>query len=159
MQITKATYKRLVNLGSYENRSLELTIDINENDDVNQLVSNLVAEVELRVRDVDIEAEVNKRRQRLEELKTEVNLLEARASKLKQLFDSQVDIYQILQLEPPADDPTVIVDLEKYNAEQLAKNQIEFDTLLDPAIKSDLYIQTAGCGDDDCESDDDEYYI
>lgn len=108
MQIKTANYKRTINLGNYENRVLELGAELNEGDDLNQSLADLVKDVELRVRSIDIDAEISQKKQELKELKAQVTSLEKTASKLKKAFQSISAVEDTsLELEEP---PTLVIE-------------------------------------------------
>jgi len=75
MQIKTITYQRVVNLGNYESKRLEMTAEISESDDLEYETSVLMEMVERKVREeahTAIEVEMSDLKAKLRLLRKEV---------------------------------------------------------------------------------------
>ncbi|MDZ7953353.1 hypothetical protein [Nostoc sp. DedQUE09] len=73
MQIKTISYKRVINLGNYENKHLELFAEVEEGEDVETAISSLAELVERKIRE-ETEKEIKLEILRLQE--TEANLID-----------------------------------------------------------------------------------
>lgn len=74
MQFKTISYKRILNLGNYESKHLELSADIHEGDDLDAETSRLMEVVERKIREdvtQKIELEIQELRRELREMKKE----------------------------------------------------------------------------------------
>lgn len=80
MQIKTITYQRVLNLGNYESKRLEMTAEIDEGDDLEFETSFLMEMVERKVREdaqKAIEEELRQLRQELRDLRKEHQAVKA----------------------------------------------------------------------------------
>jgi hypothetical protein len=76
MNIKTITYQRVINLGNYESKRLEMTADISEGEDSEYEASVLMEMVERKVREEAqkfVEAEITALKKELRELKQQVS--------------------------------------------------------------------------------------
>jgi archaellum component FlaC len=74
MQFKTISYKRILNLGNYESKHLELSAEVHEEDDLDAEISRLMEEVERKIREdvtQKIELEIRELRKQIRELKKE----------------------------------------------------------------------------------------
>lgn len=74
MAIKNITYQRVINLGNYESKRLELTAEVLEGEGEEEAISRLMEMVERKVREdtfTKIEEEIGQARKELRELKKE----------------------------------------------------------------------------------------
>lgn len=93
MQIKTITYQRVLNLGNYESKRLEMSAEIHETDNIEAETSHLMEMVESKIREdvtKEIESKIRELKNKLRELKNEYSTLE---SSLKP--EKEVDIDDI----------------------------------------------------------------
>ncbi|WP_414546087.1 hypothetical protein [Nostoc sp. CCY0012] len=76
MTIKTITYQRVLNLGNYESKRLEMTAEISEGDDPEAAASHLIETVERKVREdvtQKIKEEIRQLKHELWELNTEIS--------------------------------------------------------------------------------------
>ncbi|MBD2569707.1 hypothetical protein [Anabaena lutea] len=98
MTIKTITYKRILNLGNYESKHLEMTYEIEEHDDPLVEASRLMTTVEYKLREDQSEAirqEINSLRQELRVLKGEQRELlkqTAKESDVEDFLNAREDV-------------------------------------------------------------------
>jgi protein subunit release factor A len=92
MQIKTISYQRVLNLGNYESKQLELFAEVFETDDVEESISRLAEMVERKIREdasQKIEQEIRQLRQELRELQKQVTAVKSPVSEIDNIpFDS-----------------------------------------------------------------------
>ncbi|MEJ1930804.1 hypothetical protein WDZ92_11130 [Nostoc sp. NIES-2111] len=96
MQIMNVNYKRILNLGNYESKHLEISIEIHEGDNVDEETSRLMELVERKIREDfanNIEAQIK-------QLKTELQgLREAKRQLQAEILEAQSKLETDVPLE------------------------------------------------------------
>ncbi len=83
MQVKTISYKRVLNLGNYENKHLELLAEVHEGDNVDAEISHLMETVERKIREqADLEIEAKDLRREIRQLQKELEQLKAEKDKL-----------------------------------------------------------------------------
>jgi hypothetical protein len=91
MRIKTITYRRVLNLGNYESKHLEMTAEIPEGDDVEAATSSLMELVERKIRE-DAETTI---RQTIRELKKELLKIEEEiAAKKPEAYPDEIPFDQ-----------------------------------------------------------------
>lgn len=83
MKIKTISYKRVINLGNYENKHLELFAEVEESEDVETAISSLAELVERKAREnFELIFDVRELKNQRRELSKEVEKLKAEKDKL-----------------------------------------------------------------------------
>lgn len=85
MQVKTINYKRILNVGNYESKHLEMFVEIHEGDDVDAQTTQLMELVERKIREDSAE----KIELKIEELQSEVRELIQTKTRLKQEIESE----------------------------------------------------------------------
>ncbi|BAY34191.1 hypothetical protein NIES2107_60960 [Nostoc carneum NIES-2107] len=102
MQVKTISYKRVLNLGNYENKHLELLAEVHEGDNLDAEISHLMETVERKIREHEeqkIEAELENLRQHRSDLRKQIRDLKQELGQLQ-----QGAIANPADLEPSIDD-------------------------------------------------------
>ena len=86
MAIKNITYQRVINLGNYESKRLELFAEVLEGEDEEEAISRLMEMVERKVREdaaTKIEQEIRQLKKGLRELQTEYDMLKNQKENLQ----------------------------------------------------------------------------
>ncbi len=93
MKVKTITYQRVLNLGNYENRKLELSAELDDGEDVNQAVSDLKEITESHIQKellTKIEEEIKSQQKVIKELTTDKLDLREEVRELK----TQIEEYK-----------------------------------------------------------------
>ena len=86
MAIKNITYQRVLNLGNYESKRLELSAEVLEGDDVEESISRVMEMVERKIREdasTKIEEEIRQLKKERRELQTEYDMLKNQKENLQ----------------------------------------------------------------------------
>ncbi|MEH2415397.1 hypothetical protein [Nostoc sp.] len=86
MAIKNITYQRVLNLGNYESKRLELTEEVFEGDDEEESISRVMEMVERKIREdaaTKFEQEIRQLKKELRELQTEYDMLKTSLENLQ----------------------------------------------------------------------------
>ncbi|MEH1807548.1 hypothetical protein [Nostoc sp.] len=78
MAIKNITYQRVINLGNYESKRLELSAEVLEGDDAEEEIARVMEMVERKIREdaaIKFEQEIRQLKKILRELQTEYDML------------------------------------------------------------------------------------
>jgi predicted RNase H-like nuclease (RuvC/YqgF family) len=87
MAIKNITYQRVLNLGNYESKRLELFAEVLEGEDEQEAISRLMEMVERKVREdaaIKFEQEIRQLKKELRELQTEYDMVKNQKENLQQ---------------------------------------------------------------------------
>ncbi|WP_138504043.1 hypothetical protein [Nostoc sp. PA-18-2419] len=104
MQVKTISYKRVLNLGSYENKHLEISCEVFEGEDDEETVSLLMEKVERKIRESQekgIVTQIQTLEMRVSHLKERITYYEEREQKLKY---KEEELNQQQAQEPDPDD-------------------------------------------------------
>lgn len=82
------TYQRVLNLGDYNSKRLELSEEVLEGDDEEEAISRVMEKVERKIREdvsTKIEQEIRQLKKELRELQTEYDMLKNQKENLQQI--------------------------------------------------------------------------
>lgn len=96
MEIKTFTYQRVLNLGNYESKRLEMSADIRQDEDADEQISLLMQKVERKIREeahLLIELEIDQAHKELRELKSELRQIkrEINTAESQPQDDQEVD--------------------------------------------------------------------
>ncbi|QMS87327.1 DUF2031 domain-containing protein [Nostoc edaphicum CCNP1411] len=110
MEVKLIAYKRVLNLGNYENKHLELSAEVHEGDDFEAEISHLMEVVERKIREpkeTDIVNRINSLETRSNNLRQEISYLQEKLGELKSKNDN------LTEEEPIPDDIPFDIDTTK----------------------------------------------
>ncbi len=138
-QIKRVTYKRHVNLGDYENRSLEMVMELNPyiaESVLEEAINSLIERVELKVKTIQIEellekeiSQLRKRaideRENLAKLQTEIAEVENKLNQLHKLENLPELIAQVDFLEARQEALKDLFNAQRTSIYQLLGSEFE----------------------------------
>lgn len=112
MAIKNITYQRVINLGNYESKRLELSEEVFEGDDAEESISRVMEMVERKIREdtfTKLEEEIRQRRKELREIKKEYETVK-----------SAIETVSTVE-EPDPDN----IPFDQYQLSQAQKDEID----------------------------------
>lgn len=105
MQVKTISYKRVLNLGNYENKHLELSSEVFEGEDDEEAISRLMEKVERKIREPrekEIVTQIQTLESRVNSLQEQISHLQERLNELK----TKEELTQQAQEPSPDDIPS-----------------------------------------------------
>ncbi|MEH2001086.1 MAG: hypothetical protein V7L00_20445 [Nostoc sp.] len=113
MQVKTISYKRVLNLGSYENKHLELFCEVMEGEDDEEAISRLMEKVERKIREAretEIVTLIKNLELRASHLREQISYLEEKLGELKSKEEQSTNVQ-----EPDPDDIPFDAQQENVN--------------------------------------------